>query len=79
MDLNNELYTSTKYILGIMFSALVSLTTFLIKKRSTKMTQLGDSCNEIKNHQNILDIEIQLIKEDITEIKDDLKKILFKL
>lgn len=77
--IDGDVYESVKYVGGICMSGIASLGVWLFKKRAARMARMETSVNDMSAQQSLIDLEIRTLKEDVSEIKADLKKILFKL
>lgn len=79
MDVNHDVYESIKYILGVIMSAALSMIAWAFKKRATRLATLEQSVTDLNSKQALVNLELTTLKDDVSEIKNDLKKILFKL
>lgn len=79
MELHDGVFESLKYLFGTVLSAGLSYTLWRHKRNTTHMDALDKSVQDLVAGSKVIDVELRTIKEDISEIKRDLKKILFKL
>lgn len=71
--------TSLKYTMGAITSTLLSYTFYAYKKHVKRIEIMNETMNTLQTNQKVTDVEIRSIKEDVTEIKETLKRILRKM
>ncbi len=77
--IDGDVYESVKYIGGVAMSGVLSIGAWMFKRRAARTARIETSVNDISVNQGLFDLELRTLKEDVTEIKADLKKILYKL
>ncbi len=76
--IDNDVYESIKYVGGVAMSGILSIAALIFKRRAARMARMETSVNEISTQQSLFDLEIRTLKEDVAEIKHDIKQLLFK-
>lgn len=79
MDIDNNLFASTKYFFGVICSMLGSYILWVYKKRTKRIESLTLGVNKLESDQRVADVEIKSIKDDIIEIKESVKEILRRI
>ncbi len=78
MDFHSGVLDSIKYIVGLICSAVLSFFAWSYKNRAAKLESLDKRVDELHTSSKVTQTELGSIKDDIHEIKQDLKKLLFR-